>query len=225
MGTKKKHHIKTLGGVLLSVGIGSIALAFLWDVLLGHPVSFGVKQALLILGGTGACLAGVLLVTSAGRLHLEALHSASLAYTPATHAALRKRPYVYLLYAVWLGAVFGLVEVSYPLGQKIFMQAVLFKSLNFVWMVPAFYALLFGMIGLGLSVLVWQWPERVSLRAGLFSFLVLGFSSVLFSFPKLHPLAVVVLATGLAAQGSRLIAKHAYLFHSSSGTRLPVRYC
>ncbi|MGI9079026.1 MAG: sulfatase [Gemmatimonadaceae bacterium] len=110
--------------------------------------------------------------------------------------------------AAWFALVAGLAEVvvlairQQALGQAIGL------SRHFVWMTPLGNLLLYAVPASGLSLLAWRWPMLVTLPrvTGVFTFL--GALGLLFMYPRLHRLAMLVLAAGVAIQVARIVAAH-----------------
>jgi hypothetical protein len=120
-----------------------------------------------------------------------------------------------LLIALWFGLLTGWVEALVWFVRKYFEgQHLFFMGPDFLWMVPLTNLVAFVTLGLVLSLISWRWPKLLPVWAGtsLLAFLSL-FSTVLLLFPQLHAWAVLLLATGLAVQTGRLIAKHPQGFH------------
>jgi arylsulfatase A-like enzyme len=120
----------------------------------------------------------------------------------------------YLLYAVWFGLLAGLADVSILATQKLFLHKAIHLSPFFVWMAPLAGVCLLAIPGLGLMLMARWCPRFVSLRVTIFVFSFLGFSSLLFALPRLHRVAMLLLAAGLAVQTARLVSKYRGEFHS-----------
>ena len=81
-------------------------------------------------------------------------------------------------------------------------------------MVPLAEVIVFTLVGLLLFLVARRWPRFVSLRVAIFVFAFLGFLSLLLMVPRLHRLAVLVLAAGLATQTARIIGAHPAPFYA-----------
>ena len=112
-----------------------------------------------------------------------------------------------LLAALWLALVTGLVEAAILSFRKIVLDEAIQLSQHYLWMAPAGYVLIFAIPSLTLGLVSRRWPRLSMSRAvGLLAFLsVLG---VLFMFPRLHRLAMIVLAAGAGVQAARLVEAH-----------------
>ena len=112
-----------------------------------------------------------------------------------------------LFAALWLAMVTGLVEVAILTFRKVALGETIQLSQHYVWMAPAAYALMFALPALALSLISRYWSRvRLQHAAGLLAFLsALG---ILFMFPRLHRLAMLVLAVGAGVQVARMVESH-----------------
>jgi arylsulfatase A-like enzyme len=111
-----------------------------------------------------------------------------------------------LLPAIWFALLAALVELT-VLGIKRFVfHRLVFVGVDVVWMTPLAYAGLLVAAGLLLLVIARRWPAAASVRVTVFVFVALGALSLLLMVPRLHRVAALLLASGLAVQGSRLAA-------------------
>jgi arylsulfatase A-like enzyme len=108
-----------------------------------------------------------------------------------------------LVLALWAGLVTGFAELAKTGFDRLHTEY-FFRSRDAVWMVPAFDAGLFGVVGLLLIAAARVVHISWRIAAGLFG--GLGVLLVLLLFPSLHPLASVVLALGVGVQLARLLA-------------------
>ncbi len=122
----------------------------------------------------------------------------------------RKRPTELLLLAVWFALIVGFAELAVLAVRKFILDQMLFVGPQVIWMTPLSYVLFFVGIGLVLQGIAWKWPRLVSLRTTVFLFTFLAAFSFLFLwYPRLHKLAILFLALGLAVQAARLSATRA----------------
>jgi arylsulfatase A-like enzyme len=145
---------------------------------------------------------------------LDTVQSESAALPRAADEALSPRPSALgarvtardvLLAAVWIALVTGFVEVIILGVRKFALGEVLSLSQHAVWMAPLGYVMLYVPPALVLAALA---PRMRRLRlahvVALFTFLsAVGVGAM---FPRLHRLATVVLAAGVAVQAARLVA-------------------
>jgi arylsulfatase A-like enzyme len=118
----------------------------------------------------------------------------------------RLRPGQFLLLAAWFGLLTGLLEAAvlavrhYGFGRKLELGQ------DVYWLVPLVDLLLFGTVGFLFALLAWCWPRLVPARLAVFSFLFLGFVSLLLLFsPQLHEYASILLGAGLATVSSHFL--------------------
>lgn len=76
------------------------------------------------------------------------------------------------------------------------------------WMAPVAYAMLFAMVAIPLVLLVRLVAHRGIVAASTFLLLFLGLFSMLMLVPRVEPVALVVLAVGIAATGTRQLLAH-----------------
>jgi arylsulfatase A-like enzyme len=108
-----------------------------------------------------------------------------------------------LTLAVWIGLVTGFAELA-ALGPDLIGPRFCLCSRDALWMTPAFDALLFALIGLGLTVVARS--GRISWRVAAGILAGMGVGLALMHFPRLHILARLALAVGVAVQVTRLLA-------------------
>lgn len=131
-----------------------------------------------------------------------------------SNSAIHENSKGHLLYAMWFGLLTGLVDVSVLAVQKLLLHKAIHLSPLFIWMAPLADVLLFAIPGFCLFLIARCCPKLASLPIAVFVFSFLGFSSLLFVFPRLHRIAMFLLAAGLAMQAARFISKHTNGFHS-----------
>lgn len=112
-----------------------------------------------------------------------------------------------LVLASWFGLATGFAEAAILTVRTVFLNQILNTTPDAVWMAPVANALLFLVLGSGVWLgtrcfgkpLTWQVPF------GVFAFL--GFTTVLLGFQRLHVGAALLLAAGLAVQGTRFASR------------------
>jgi hypothetical protein len=115
--------------------------------------------------------------------------------------------------ALWLGLAAGLVEVALRALQKFAFGQRISLSPQFVWMAPLADAALYTLIGLIVIALLRPWSARVGTGAVTFAGTFLFVAAPLYMFQRLHVIAVVLVALGVAAQSARWAQGHAELLH------------
>lgn len=104
---------------------------------------------------------------------------------------------------LWAGLVTGFAELA-VVAIQLLGPGFILRSRDSLWMIPAFDAGLFALVGLVL-VAVGR-VVRISWRVAAGLFAGLGALLVLLLFHRLHPLAALVLAGGIGTQVARLLA-------------------
>lgn len=104
-----------------------------------------------------------------------------------------------------LGLFAGIAEVSGLAAAKFGLGRFLHVTPQIVWMAPASYAAAFATIGAAAGALATRRPQ-IALRVTLGCALFLGGLGILFRAQSVHKGAWVLVAAGIAAQGSRLLA-------------------
>jgi hypothetical protein len=106
-----------------------------------------------------------------------------------------------------LGLMTGLVEVADFGVRRLLLDQFTGRSVQVVWMAPLGYAVLFLMVG-GIVVLVGRWVGRSPNTVVTFLFTFLACLGLAFLYGgRLHRIALVVLAAGVAAQIARMVAR------------------
>jgi arylsulfatase A-like enzyme len=114
--------------------------------------------------------------------------------------AARPHPLLIVTASVWFGLLTGPAELGLVLARKHLRDGTPgFFQMNrqIVWMIPLTHILLFGAIGALLGLLASRWSKFSTRRASFF----LGFvslASLSLAVHSIHPLASVILASGLA---------------------------
>lgn len=114
-----------------------------------------------------------------------------------------------LLLATLFGFLTGLLEIPFLGLEKVISHRALFLGPRVIWMSPVTDVVLF--VAVGLVLLLFR-LRSARLAVGIFSFL--AFLSWLLIFPRIQWYASALLAIGVAAQASRLLASQVTL-HSS----------
>jgi len=120
------------------------------------------------------------------------------------------RPEIILVATVWVALLTGLFDAGVIGIRKFLLGELVHRSPHVVWMAPAAYVALFALPGLCLYAFARLAPRRC--RPGLaFGLLMLAAttSALLMLFhQRLHPVALVLLAIGLAAQLGKWAGAH-----------------
>ncbi len=112
-----------------------------------------------------------------------------------------------LLVAIWFGLLTGLAELALLAAAKVVLHRYLHMSALVAWMTPVLYAAAFAVLALPPALGARLAPGRPWLRAVTMLCGFVGALGILFLFHRLHVVADVVLATGLAIVASDLIAR------------------
>ncbi len=122
---------------------------------------------------------------------------------PATRPAARAPFTATLLAAVWIALATGTIEVIVLAFRKVVLGHVLHLSPHFVWMAPLGTVGIVAVPALTIAAAAALWPRLVTWprATGFFAFLAaLGLISL---FPRLHRIAMLLLAAGVGVQASR----------------------
>jgi len=114
--------------------------------------------------------------------------------------ALDERPVSVLALALWAGIVAGFAELA-KVGLDLLHSDFIYRSRDALWMIPAFDAGLFGLVGLLLVVVGLRVRVPCSVAAGFFA--GLGTVLVLLLVERLHGAAALVVAAGVGTQTAR----------------------
>jgi arylsulfatase A-like enzyme len=123
-----------------------------------------------------------------------------------------------IVLGTWFALLAGLGDVLLYFVTSVLMQRYMHLSPQLVWISPASNVLLFALPGLVLWTLAAWRPAKYWLfaEASVFAFLTAWGLSMYAT--RVHPIAALVLAVGIAVQTARLITAH------PRGTRRIVRY-
>ncbi|MGI8842764.1 MAG: sulfatase [Gemmatimonadaceae bacterium] len=112
-----------------------------------------------------------------------------------------------LLAALFLALATGLAEAAILSFRKIVLGEAIHLSQHYLWMAPVGYVVMFALPALTLGLISRRWRQvRIGHVVGVLAFLsVLG---VLFMFPRLHRIAMFVLAAGAGIQAARMVESH-----------------
>ena len=108
--------------------------------------------------------------------------------------------------AAWIALAGGTIEVIVLAFRKLALGQLLHLSPHFTWMAPVGGLLVIAVPALGWVAAQALWPRHFTWTraAGVFAFLAaLGLA---YMFPRLHRIAMLVLAAGVGVQSARIIA-------------------
>jgi arylsulfatase A-like enzyme len=185
--------------VFVILGAGILVFTLLSDRLgLGGRDGVGVRQLLLIAAAILILACGILLRLPVGRRAVEELFSPALA---------SQRPVSILYLTIWFALLTGLAETTILMYRKIILGRVIGKSLHVAWMAPLGEVIVFLLPGLLLFFLARRRPTSQSISIPVFLFTFMAAATLLLYFPKLHILATLALALGIAVQTSRIVKR------------------
>jgi len=129
-----------------------------------------------------------------------------------------ERPVSLIALGLWAGIVTGVGELA-KVGLDLLSSDFIYRSRDAVWMIPAFDAGLFALVGvvlalIGLRVRVPWW-----VAAGLFA--GLGTALVLLLVERLHPAASLIVAAGVGTQAARIVRPRAAVARRAVRRTLP----
>ena len=119
--------------------------------------------------------------------------------------------------ALWAGLVTGLIEALIFWFKQAIVGQVIFASREMLWMTPLAYMLIFGAVGIVVSIVAVVFPRYVTIPTGLFLFTAFGVGCLLLPVGQLHRFAMALLAIGVGVQSARQ-------FHQP-GERTPCAGC
>ncbi len=117
-----------------------------------------------------------------------------------------------LLLAAWCGLLTGLGETSLRIAARLVIPEIIYFDPQMVWMAPLANAAIFGVVALALALLASTLRRRVWFAVAIFTFSFLGFLSWVTAVPRVHWLALTLIAAGLATQSTRLLARNPVRF-------------
>lgn len=209
---------------LIIFGALVITAAIVVDLVgISNPTSFGRNQIMLTSIGVVILLAGVGLMLPIGQRYLRGWRVPSIVYEQPKQA-IHEEPTMYLLLAIWFGLLTGLVETSFIAFAKFYQHKIIFLGIHFIWMIPLATTFFFAIPGLVMLLVARRWPKNVSLRIATFIYAWLSFITLLQMVSRLHFMATLLLAAGLASQTSRIIAARPnYYYAFVHFTTRPIR--
>lgn len=111
-----------------------------------------------------------------------------------------------LVLATWFGLLTGLAEALFRVvWQQLIRHHLIWVSRDVLWMAPVSDLIIFLLGGSCLALLAWPLRRVITLRVVTFVLALLSFMALLQLLPQLHPYAVILLASGLAFQTSRMV--------------------
>lgn len=113
--------------------------------------------------------------------------------------------------ACWIALLAGFAEAAILAFRLLVQHHFIWSSKHFVWMAPASYLAFFAPPAAAAALAGRLWPRLVRpwwprVVAGLGVFVAVACLLRMASLQRLHPVAIVVLAAGVAVQASRLFA-------------------
>jgi arylsulfatase A-like enzyme len=108
---------------------------------------------------------------------------------------------------VWLGLVFAALNLLVIAVKQTVLDRIAFVSGDVWWTLPLTMSLTFAVIGVAFALL-FRHRRDLGWRSVLFVCVLIGATSVLSNYHALHPIAVLVLAAGVAVQATRLATAH-----------------
>lgn len=180
---------------IIAAGMLAIGIAFFADRLgLGHG-GLGSKQIALAGAGILGAAAGLLIATGweqPVRLGLRRFVRGLLAMQ-------QPEPPI-LLVALWLGLWTGVLQTLILLWRQYAERNPPGITVDYPWLTPLAYILLFVLIGLAFQAAASVRPQRAIKNAAYFVLAFLAVSTLLYVLVRIHWIAVVLLAAGLALQ-------------------------
>jgi arylsulfatase A-like enzyme len=135
---------------------------------------------------------------------------------------LLERPRAVLIMAIWFAMATAGGELAVLGVRKFVEHRALFLGPHTLWLTPTANALLFLSVGCLLLLTSLAWRPLRSLRVSTLVFSFLGVLAVLLMFERLHRIALLLLATGIAVNASTLFARRAEGFRRVVWRSTPV---
>jgi arylsulfatase A-like enzyme len=190
---------------IIFVGIISIFVALIADLTdIGNPIGFGKKQIMLVCVGIGLVFVGFLFSLPAGsrlvRFAESILHKLVMPIAPKF---VDQKPLTIIICALWFGLFTGLVEGVLLLflqssdlleGSLSYMGS----SLEIIWIAPLYNLVLFGVLGLILSLIAVLFPNLAMQQVSVFIFSLLLFLDWLATFLSGRILDVTILLIAIS---------------------------
>lgn len=131
------------------------------------------------------------------------------------------KPSNILVLSIWFGLLFGFGEVLYQLLLKFMLNKAIWQSQHFVWMVPLMLTIMLALLGLILLLpaLKWRALANPGIASAIFTFP--GLMAIYFVKPRIHIIAALFLATGIAVQVGRMVYKRPGNFMKLVSLTLP----
>ena len=123
--------------------------------------------------------------------------------------------------AAWWGLSAGLVEVAVSAARRV-NTPLMDLGRDYAWMIPLALSGVFLLLGLFVFLMgrLWSWIDSRVITTFLCS--SLAFLDLLVLVPRLHHLAALILALGIASQITRYVTRHMASFHVLVRRTLPV---
>src|SRR5688572_27122941 len=111
---------------------------------------------------------------------------------------------------IWFTLVTGFIEVAVFGSRRFVLGEFINRSQVFVWMTSLSYIILIGVPTLLLALYARTWPRVKPFKFGIALLALASAISLLllFLYQRLHNVALVLLALGLAVQAARLVGAH-----------------
>jgi arylsulfatase A-like enzyme len=122
--------------------------------------------------------------------------------------AMRPKAHVIFYLATFFGLVAGLGQVAIFAFEKIVLYHYIHQNPRIVWMTPLVNVLFFWLCALFFWLVAHRWPRLMPRWLMVFAFTFLFYLSLLVMATWLQWIALLVLATGLAVETTRLIRDH-----------------
>ena len=124
--------------------------------------------------------------------------------------------------STWFGLLFGFAEVIYLSIIKFLLDRVIFQSQHYVWMIPLMLTLLLAISGLLLLIPALKWRALANPGFVTMFFVFPGLMALYYVKPRIHVFAALLLASGIAVQAGRMVAKRPDVFMKLVRITLPL---
>jgi arylsulfatase A-like enzyme len=115
-----------------------------------------------------------------------------------------------LLLAASIGLATGIVHAAIVVAQRLVFHEFSWLSRDVLWMSPVAHVLLLVAVAVPLAVVALLTPHAAPPRIATFAFLALGAFSLLLTVPRIYPIALLLIAIGVAVRLSGSVRRLAH---------------
>ncbi len=182
--------------LLILAGATAVVIAFAADSLgFGGYPGLGPRQIILALVGACSLFVGIITRYDLPWKKMFSADSQAIGFGSMLRLAL------------FFGLLSGIFEVAVLGFKKFYHGEFIFLSQDVIWMAPVADAVLFVCIGILLIPAILRKSELVNVTSCIWLFFSLGLLGVLLMIPKLHIMASLLLAGGIASRVAKSLSR------------------